>query len=437
MNDQLGGTGPPESGEAPDTATLRPEDLPGRDLSAPELKDLDLTQMKGLLPEHLAGTILTGRALPPEIARFEAVDQVKAISGVARKVFIGLLAACVYCWLVIGTTTDLALILNTATTPLPIINTPVPIAGFYVVGAAVLAAVYCYLHFYLLRLWRTLATLPAVFPDGVALDDKTDPWLLTNLVRTEFPHLRATAPPLARLENLLTIALAWWLVPLTLVALWVRYLPAHYIADLVGLAFLIAATTFFGRHTFRLARTTLRPKLRPNPTAPPGRQRLAPVIRIARTLGRLWPGQTIVWFLLPLFIIIGLSLSAVWQSPRNASGQVVVFSFIEPYGSLAEVERTPAKLLNFVGIRTYANLREAPVAERPEDWDDQDWSKVTPVDLRGRNLAFADATGAFLANADLRGANLTGTILLLAELQGADFFPGWDGPPLASRAPSS
>jgi hypothetical protein len=99
------------------------------------------------------------------------------------------LAACVYSWLVIGTTTDLALILNTASSPLPIINTPIPIAGFYVVGAALLAAVYCYFHFYLQRLWRTLATLPAIFPDGTALDDRTDPWLLTNLVRADFKRL--------------------------------------------------------------------------------------------------------------------------------------------------------------------------------------------------------------------------------------------------------
>jgi hypothetical protein len=35
------------------------------------------------------------------------------ISGEARKIFIGLLAACVYSWLVFGTTTDVALILNT------------------------------------------------------------------------------------------------------------------------------------------------------------------------------------------------------------------------------------------------------------------------------------------------------------------------------------
>jgi uncharacterized protein YjbI with pentapeptide repeats len=394
MNDQLGGTGSPESGEAPGTATLRPEDLPGRDLTAPDMKDLDLTQMKGLLPEHLAGTILTGRALPPEIAKFEAVAQVKAISSEARKIFIGLLAACVYCWLVIGTTTDVALILNTASSPLPIINTPIPIAGFYVVGAALLAAVYGYFHFYLLRLWRTLATLPAVFPDGVALDDKTDPWLLTNLVRTEFPHLRATAPPLARLENLLTIVLAWWIVPVTLIALWVRYLPAHGPWGTPLLLLLIAATTLFGRHSFRLAKATLRREPDRGSHADGKRGVFGPAIH---ELGRLRPDKLTVWLTIILAVC---SISAFRANPRDDHTWV-------------------AKSLNFVGIRTYANLREVDVAERPEGWDGEDWSRVRRVDLRNRNLAFADATRAFLANADLRGANLTGAILERAEFQGA------------------
>jgi len=53
---------------------------------------------------------------------------------------------------VIGTTRDVDLILNTASSPLLIINTPIPIAGFYLVGGTLLAAVYCYLHFYLHRL---------------------------------------------------------------------------------------------------------------------------------------------------------------------------------------------------------------------------------------------------------------------------------------------
>jgi hypothetical protein len=143
-----------------------PQDLPGQDL-----RGKDLTSIEGLLPEHLAGADLTGARLPEHIATFPALGQVAAISSEARKIFIGLLAACVYSWLVIGTTTDVALILNTASSPLPIVNTPIPIAGFYVVGATLLAAVYCYLHFYLQRLWRTLATLPLeALGEGEALD---------------------------------------------------------------------------------------------------------------------------------------------------------------------------------------------------------------------------------------------------------------------------
>lgn len=231
--------GPPATIEPPEGPTWRLEELRGADL-----RNQDLTGIEGFLPEHLAGADLTGAKLPDEIAKFPALGQVAAISAEARKVFIGLLAACVYSWLVIGTTTDVALILNTASSPLPIINTPIPIAGFYVVGAALLAAVYCYFHFYLQRLWRTLATLPAVFPEGVALDDKTDPWLLTNLVRADFKQLRKNAPPLTRLENLLTIMLAWWLVPLTLLALWARYLPAHYWLGTTWLVALIGITAF-------------------------------------------------------------------------------------------------------------------------------------------------------------------------------------------------
>jgi hypothetical protein len=165
----------------------RPEELRGADLRGQDLRDVE-----GLLPEHLAGAVLTGAILPDDFGRFEALGQVAAISSEARKIFIGLLAACVYSWLVIGTTKDVALILNTSSSPLPIINAPIPITGFYVVGATLVAAIYCYFHFYLQPLWRALATLPAVFRDGVPQDDKTDPWQLTNLVRTEFAQLRAT-----------------------------------------------------------------------------------------------------------------------------------------------------------------------------------------------------------------------------------------------------
>jgi uncharacterized protein YjbI with pentapeptide repeats len=406
---------PPAPIEGTKRRTWRPEELRGADL-----RGQDLRHVEGLLPEHLAGAVLTGATLPDDFARFEALGQVAAISSEARKIFIGLLAACVYSWLVIGTTKDVALILNTSSSPLPIINAPIPITGFYVVGATVLAAIYCYFHFYLQPLWRALATLPAVFRDGVAQDDKTDPWQLTNLVRTEFAQLRATAPPLARLENRLSIVLAWWLVPVTLIALWARYLPAHDISGLTWLAFLIGAATFFGRHTFRLARATLRGEAPPAGSTSSGGRSQARLSRVLRKLPRLRGGQITIWFLLPFLIIVALSISASIQSPRDTDGSVVVFSLSAPAHPLLEIDPTPAKLLNFVRIRTYADLREIEVAQRPQDWDGKNWGEVKRLGLRDRNLAFADATSAFLANADLRGATLTGAQLGFAQLQGAD-----------------
>jgi uncharacterized protein YjbI with pentapeptide repeats len=393
----------------------QPEELRGADLRGQDLRDVE-----GLLPEHLAGAVLTGATLPDDIGRFEALGQVAAISSEARKVFIGLLAACVYSWLVIGTTKDVALILNTSSSPLPIINAPIPITGFYVIGATLVAAIYCYFHFYLQPMWRALATLPAVFRDGVAQDDKTDPWVLTNLVRTEFAQLRATAPPLTRLENRLSIVMAWWLVPVTLVALWGRYLPAHDLGGLTWLAFLIGATAFFGRHTFGLARAKLRGEMSPAASMPPGGRSRTPLSRVLRELSRLRSGQIIIWFLLPFLIVVALSISASTQSPRDPDGAVAVLSLSAPGPSLREIDPTLAKLLNFVRIRTYADLREAEVAPMPQDWEGKDWGEIKRVELRARDLAFADATSAFLANADLRGSTLTGAQLGFAQLQGAD-----------------
>ena len=158
----------------------------------------------------------------------------------------------------IGTTADVDLILNTATSPLPIINTPIPIADFYWVGATILAAVYCYLHLYLLRLWRALATLPAMFPDGTALDEKADPWLLTGLVRALLPQ--AFPLPPARIPGESALGFAR-LVARTVDL--IRVLGAFCSEPLLSsglawLALLFAFPTFFGQHTFRLARATLR-----------------------------------------------------------------------------------------------------------------------------------------------------------------------------------
>ena len=83
-----------------------------------------------------------------------------------------MLLGCVYSWLTIATTTDVKLLTNTASSPLPIIGTEIPIAWFYIAAPLVLIALYLYFHFYLQGLWESLASLPAIFPDGKRLDER-------------------------------------------------------------------------------------------------------------------------------------------------------------------------------------------------------------------------------------------------------------------------
>ena len=96
-----------------------------------------------------------------------------------------------------------------------------------------------------------------MFPDGEALDRKAYPWLLNGLVRAHFKKLELAQRPLTRVENVVSILLAWWVVPFTLLAFWLRYLPRH---DWWGTALhvaLIAIADGFGVYSYRLAVRTL------------------------------------------------------------------------------------------------------------------------------------------------------------------------------------
>ena len=61
-----------------------------------------------------------------------------------------------------------------------------------------------------------------MFPSGVTLDRKTYPWLLNDLVRGYFPHLKKTRRPLAWSQELMFGFLAYWLIPLSLLPVWAR-----------------------------------------------------------------------------------------------------------------------------------------------------------------------------------------------------------------------
>jgi hypothetical protein len=164
-------------------------DLTGASLREANLQGVDLSvAQRGLQTEQLAGADLTGATLPEELKKlYDGLENVNNIPESARKLFLAVLAACLYSWLTIATTTDVNLITNRASSPLPVIQTSIPIVGFYWVAPLLLLCVYFYFHFYLQKLWEELGSLPAILPDGRPLHAKIDPWLLNDLVRAHLP----------------------------------------------------------------------------------------------------------------------------------------------------------------------------------------------------------------------------------------------------------
>ena len=147
----------------------------------------------------------------------------ESISQTSANILLTILAAVVYTFLTIGTTKDVQLITNSAVLKLPVINTDIPVVGVFLVTPFLLLVLFFYFQIYLLRLWETLAQLPAI-PNGRRLDQKTYPWLVNDLVREHFRRLRRTAPPLSKIQAFLSIAVGYWLVPITLAAIWLYFL---------------------------------------------------------------------------------------------------------------------------------------------------------------------------------------------------------------------
>src|SRR5262245_19293778 len=259
-------------------ANLRDADLTGADLEQTDLRDAnlqgaillrtklrdanlenaDLTGAVGLLPAQLAGTNLCGARLPERFGDFDALEVVEEESKNARGLFFTTLLACVYGWLTIASTTDVLLLTNSASSPLPIIGASIPIVSFYVVGPLILLLLYIYLHLHLQRLWERLAELPAVFPDGRSLGKRAYPWLLTGLVYSYNSYLKERRPPLSRLQAATSLLVGWWLMPITIVLFWARYLRRHdWIGTSLHIVVLVAAIAA-GVMLYRLAASTLR-----------------------------------------------------------------------------------------------------------------------------------------------------------------------------------
>lgn len=408
---------------------LEDKDVFGANFRNANLQKANLSKAKNIKGCNLGGANLSGAVLPENAESFDSISQVEASIRYNVKTFLAFLLGCVYTWLTIATTTDANLLTNSSFSPLPIIGTQIPIAGFYFVAPILLLFIYGYLHIQLQRLWERSSDLPALFPDGQSIDKKISPWFPTSLLYHFLFHLSQKPPPLSTVQAYISLVLVWFLLPIfTLPFIWLKYLPLQsWPMTGVHIAIIMIAIGF-GIHSYLLAKNTLC-------------RNLLDITRPSYGVSICCSG--VVGLI--LFILSFGSFQAVHQHYimmlETRPDKPLSSDNLPNQFPKAEWHRTFAhKILAWVTYSPFSNLEGAEVSVKPSNWDGKTLELVTGAKLRKSALRYANLSDAFLVNADLQkadlqranlldvdlrgshlgGANITGGYLMTGKLQGAD-----------------
>lgn len=379
-------------------ASFRAADLRRAVFVECDLSEADFSDACGLLPSSFPGCNLRGARLPDGLGFEAPLATVQGAVSYARSLFLLIVAASLYCLLTVGATTDLDLLVNTASMPLPIIETPVPIGAFYALAPALLLASAVWMHAYLQRVWTTLAHLPARFPDGLPLSDRIDQWIPLSVGAGGLARRAAT---FGQLESMLSSVALWLVVPGVMLAMWARYLPLHDLRvsgwQAATIALGLASSAVFAiraRHTF-----ARKPFARP---------------QLVWELG--WGGAV-------------AALAAAALLPIT----LAVVGTASPDGVFGTAAPRLVKLAEKIGLPDRLVLSKADVAARPAGWTGglggaelaEALAEVNRVELSERRLDRAKADGAFFARARLDDAKLRelwapSAVFVQASLIGAD-----------------
>jgi len=380
-------------------SNLQNANLLGTELRGANLMGANLYGAEGLWFGRLGGTNLFDAVLPESIS---AVDSSKAIGDatkVARWFYFFTVGVSVICGFLIGFTSDTRLLINSSALHTTRLGNLLPMTGFYLGGPLVLLVLSLRFHFLLLRLWGSMAALPAVFPDGQTLE-KDGPWYLMGLVRRHFRWQGESRSAMTAFETVLSTVLAYWIVPVTLFFFWLRYLPRQdFRGTLLHVLLMTLSVATATCVPFVVSRV-----LRPGDIRLPKSKNILRMV-LGTTRAALATGC--ILFLFSLGVNRGLPFDRTTATEESP----------------ADVRRWAAMVFQSVGFRPYADLTEATLSTPPPRgtvWNDQTVEGIAGAKLNQMNLRFARGYKAFLINAKLWRANLEGAYLSEADLRGAN-----------------
>ncbi|MGH9691891.1 MAG: pentapeptide repeat-containing protein [Candidatus Acidiferrales bacterium] len=377
--------------------------LVGANLEAANLESALLDSAMGLVPRQLAGANLHEASLPPQIAEFESRAEFERTARAAYSFFVAMMSASVLFWALLWKTKDVQLLTNSSV--LPFLHSPgasgaLPVGQVYLVAPFALFILYLIFHFQLQHLWDLTLELPAVFPDGRSLDENK-PRIVAGLLRNHFRWMNPDAPSPRTIEKLISVSAAYWIVPVTLLLFWLRYLTLQEIHGTILQALLATAATGVALHsTTKVGRPAERWILQENFAE-----------RVAGKIRNINPVKSA---LILLIVLTFLSAGVMAGVPRGKDRA--------PQYMEGSIRRWAAIALWSVGVDPYANLTEATISTPPPNWNgsDDQVSAVKGARLNESNFRYAQAYRIFLANAHLWHADFQGAFLSQADLRRAD-----------------
>jgi uncharacterized protein YjbI with pentapeptide repeats len=202
-------------------------------------------------------------------------------------------------------------------------------------------------------------------------------------------------------EKCSSLAAAYWIVPVTLLLYWTRYLTRQEVHGTILQALLTTVAAGMATYaTLKVGRPQERWALE-NQWANRAIAKIKAIhpISVGATLGT---------------VLLLLSGGVIFGVPHDRARA--------PQYGLTNIRRWAPDVFWWLAYDPYADLTEASVSRRPAGWNGSD-EQVGWVDgLRANNAKFryAQAYGAFFANSHLFQADFQGAFLSEADLRGAD-----------------